>query len=98
MFWLRVSTAITELVAVKPEPANKNAKLAKDVFCSVDPSESNVAKKSPLVGVTVENSEKSTVKTGTGPVKLEPLKPTPAVIPVRSPEAEPVPIVCQLPL
>ena len=82
--WLRVSTAITEFVAVKPEPANNVAKEAIVVNCSVLPSESNVNILSPLAGVTSENSDKSIAKETVPPVP-PPDKPAPAVTPDISP-------------
>ena len=76
--WLRVSTAITLLVAVKPDPANNVANAVVVVNCSVEPSESNVKNESPLAGVTAENSDKSIAK-DTAPELPPPDKPAPAV-------------------
>ena len=72
-----ISTSITALAAVNPLPENKVANASVVVFCSVAPSLSRVAKKSPVVGTTVENSEKSTVKVAS-PVVAPPDNPTPA--------------------
>ena len=79
-------TAITELEAVNPSPANKVAKDATVVNCSAAPSESKVKSLSPLAGVTSENSEISIFKvTSPGPAP-PPERPVPAVTPVISPE------------
>ena len=81
------SILITELDADKPVPANNVARDATVVNCSVDPSESNVASLSPFAGVTSLNSDKSRVKV-TSPDDPPPLRPTPAVTAVISPDAK----------
>ena len=64
------------------------------VNCSVDPSESNVRKESPLAGVTAENSDISILRVAV-PEVAPPDKPVPATTPSISPVASDVPSVCQ---